>query len=92
MGKRRVKGRRVRRRRKGRFIVQLHVAVVGFFQVESRGERVQPPHFTSPPLMHSVAKDKSHSLGLSPLLINSHDLRAVVRAKRLSQQKDYQNK
>jgi len=72
--------------------VRLCVAVVGFFRVESRGEGVQPPHFTSPTLMHSVAKDKSHSLGLSPLLINSNDLGAVVRAKRLFQQKDYQNK
>lgn len=72
--------------------MQLCVAAVGFFQVKSRGERVQPLRFTSSPLMHSVAKDKSHSLGLSPLLINSDDLGAVARAKRLSQQKDYQNK
>lgn len=72
--------------------MQLCVAVVGFFRVKSGGERVQPPHFTSPPLMRSVAKDKSHSLGLSPLLINSDDPGAIVRAKRLSQQKDYQNK
>lgn len=68
------------------------VAVVGFFRVKSRGEGVQPPHFTSHSLTPSVAKDRSHSLGLSPLLINYHDLEAVARAKRLSQQKDYQNK
>lgn len=72
--------------------LQLCVAAVGFFQVKSGGRRVQPPHFTSSPLTHSVAKDRSHSLGLSPLLINSDDLGAVARAKRLSQQKDYQNR
>lgn len=79
--------KRIRKGYTERLIVQLCWCCWLFLSEKKR--RSPTPSFH---LSFTNAKDRSHSLGLSPLLINSHDLEAVARAKHLSQQKDYQNK